>query len=295
MVGGKYRLERLIARGGMGSVWEATHTQLDVRVAVKFMEPELASNADARERFEREAKAAAHLRSPHVVQVLDYGVDDERPFIVMEKLEGQDLRARLRGLGRMSLEQACRILNQACKALRLAADAGIVHRDLKPGNIFLCKSGDDEVVKILDFGVAKAGRGRIGEGTKSGMLLGSPHYMSPEQARGGRSIDHRSDLWSMAVILYQMLTGQKPFAGEDLGDVIVKICSDPVPVPSTLCPELPTSVDRFFARALDRDPAARFQSAREMAASFQALVAQHLGIAESELSSSGMLAAPVAP
>ena len=290
VVSGRYELARVMARGGMGSVWVGKHLQLDVPVAVKFMDPQLARDPVACERFEREAKAAAQLRSPHVVQVLDYGVDGEHPFIVMEMLQGEDLRSRLRKQGRLSLEAACRLLNQACKALRLAGDAGIVHRDLKPGNLFLARTGDDEVLKILDFGVAKAaGSARVaGDGTKTGVVLGSPHYMSPEQARGGRDIDQRSDLFSMGVILFQALTGEKPFPGEFIVDVVVKICTETPPKPSSLVPELPPSVDRFFERALERDPEMRFQSAREMAASFQAIVAAHLGVAESELSSGSL-------
>jgi eukaryotic-like serine/threonine-protein kinase len=294
IVGGRYRLQRVLARGGMGSVWVGWHTQLDVPVAVKFMDPLLAADPAARERFEREAKSAAQLRSPHVVQVLDYGVENDRPFLVMERLEGEDLRDRLRRVGRLSLESASRILNQCCKALRLAADRGIVHRDLKPGNIFLAKSGGDEVVKILDFGVAKTTMpSKIsGDSTQTGVLLGSPHYMSPEQARGARDVDHRSDLWSMGVILFHVVTGKKPFEGAQLGDVIVKICSDPLPRASDCAPDLPPSVDYFFQRALERQPEQRFQSAREMAASFQAIVAQHVGVPERELLTGSLALSP---
>jgi serine/threonine-protein kinase len=268
-------------------VWAALHKRLDELVAIKFMDGELAQSDDARLRFEREAKAAAKIRSPHVVQILDYGVDDDTPFIVMELLEGEDLKSRLKKRGRLSLGEAREILIHACKALRLAADAGIVHRDLKPGNIFLAKSGDDEVVKILDFGVAKAIRRTIGPNTSSGMLLGSPHYMSPEQARAGATLDHRGDLWSMAVILFQMITGRKPFTGEELGDVIVKICTEPAPSVRALVPQLPEALDHFFVRALAKDPNARFQSARSLASEFAAIVARHDGIPAAPLSASG--------
>ncbi|MCA9622786.1 MAG: serine/threonine protein kinase, partial [Myxococcales bacterium] len=184
LIADKYRLVERLARGGMGSVWTAHHEKLDAEVAIKFMDPELAASDDMRARFEREAKAAAKLRSPHVVQVLDYGVEQGQPFIVMERLHGEDLRTRLRQRQRLGLREGASILNQVCKALRVAAEHGIVHRDLKPANVFIAKSGDDEVVKVLDFGVAKALRPTAdGEGTTSGILLGSPHYMSPEQAR----------------------------------------------------------------------------------------------------------------
>jgi serine/threonine-protein kinase len=269
IVAGKFRLDQLLARGGMGSVWAASHLVLDVPVAIKFMEPALAASAEARTRFEREAKAAASLRTPHVVQIHDHGVDSELPYIVMELLQGEDLGARLRNDTRLSLPVASHVLTQTAKALRLAHEAGIVHRDLKPGNIFLARTDDDEeVVKILDFGIAKALATPIGESTKTGELLGSPDYMSPEQARGSRQLDARSDLWSLAVIIFRAITGVKAFKGESLGDVIVKICVEPIPVPSQVAPELPPEIDAFFAKALARDPADRFQNAREMAAEF---------------------------
>lgn len=277
VVADRYELERMIAKGGMGSVWVANHAQLGTKVAVKFMDPEHSSSAEWQSRFEREAKAAATLRSPHVVQILDYGTDDDTPYIVMELLEGEDLKRRLKREGRLSLHEASDILHGACKALRLAADAKIVHRDLKPGNIFLERVGDEEVVKILDFGVAKR-TGSIpiksGTDTESGKLLGSPHYMSPEQARGQREIDHRSDLWSMAVILYIMITGEKPFQGTELGDVIVKICTEEAPPPSSLLASLAPAVDQFFKRALCPDPDGRFQSARALASEFAAIVGE---------------------
>ncbi|MEJ7729111.1 MAG: serine/threonine-protein kinase [Polyangiaceae bacterium] len=266
IVAGKYRLERMIARGGMGSVWSAHHLQLDMPVAVKFMDPGLAAAPDARARFEREAKAAAQLRTPHVVQIHDHGLDKTQPYIVMELLQGEDLGARLRRTPRLGLPETVTIFAQAAKALRLAHEAGIIHRDLKPGNIFLARSDDDEVVKLLDFGVAKAVTNLLEETTRTGELLGSPGYMSPEQARGYKQIDARSDLWSMGVILFRMLTGVKPFTGQSLGDVIVKICVEPIPTPRQYAPDLPPSIDRFFLKALARDPARRFQSAREMAA-----------------------------
>jgi eukaryotic-like serine/threonine-protein kinase len=277
VVAGKYRLERMLARGGMGSVWAAWHRHLDVPVAVKFMHPSLTGSADARHRFEHEARAAARLRSPHVVQILDYGIEDDSPYIVMELLRGEDLGAVLQRAGRLPIRTASRIATQTCKALRLAHELGIVHRDLKPANIFISRDVEDEAVKILDFGLAKQMRlPKAGEHTKNGVVLGSPHFMSPEQARG-RAVDHRSDLWSLGVIVFQMITGEKPFGGEELGDVLVRICTDPVPSARRLCPELPRAVDAFFARALAREPAARFQSATELAAAFREIAIDHPG------------------
>src|SRR5262249_15971575 len=197
----------------------------------------------ARTRFEREARAAAQLPSPHVVRILDYGVERETPYIVMELLRGEDLRARLAREGRLPLHQIVALVRQIAKGLKLAHDAGIVHRDLKPSNVFLQRIGDEELVKILDFGGAKEIDRRAGdERTPSGRLLGSPEYMSPEQARGG-DIDHRSDQWSLAVIAFVALTGHRPFAGQHVGDVLVKICTEDLPRATELVAGLPPGVD----------------------------------------------------
>jgi eukaryotic-like serine/threonine-protein kinase len=258
----------------MGAIWTATHVGLESPVVVKFMHAELSGDTLAQARFEREARAAAQLRSPHVVQILDYGVEAGTPYIAMERLVGEDLRARLQRVRRLSLRAASEILTQAAKGLKLAHDAGIVHRDLKPSNLFLARVGDEEIVKVLDFGIAKHTSALlVGEQTASRQLVGSPHHMSPEQARGG-SVDHRSDLWSLAVVLFEAITGQRPFSGDHLGNVIARICADDLPAPSSFLPELPGAVDGFFARALARDPAQRFASARAMADAFAALLEQ---------------------
>ncbi len=273
VIAGKYRLEREIGRGGMGSVWSARHLQLDTLVALKFVDPGSAA-ADAHLRFEREAKAAAQLRSPHVVQILDHGVDGELPYIAMELLEGEDLGERLRRAGRLSIPEASRIFGQAAKALRRAHDAGVIHRDLKPSNIFLARFDEDEVVKLLDFGVAKLRRLEMdpqNPATQTGVIFGSPTYMSPEQARGNKAIDHRSDLWSLAVILFRALTGQKPFEANSIGDLVIKLCIEPPPVPSRIATDLPPEIDRFFERAFARDPDQRFPSAMAMAAELEAI------------------------
>ncbi len=277
IVGGKYELDRPLARGGMGSVWIATHQQLRTEVAVKFMDPKLVDDEDARGRFEREARAAATLRSPHVVQIFDYGVEAGAPYLVMELLKGNDLRSRLAKRGKLPLDEACIILTQACKALQLAGEMNIVHRDLKPGNIYLARSGKEEVVKILDFGLAKPVRNRHSDDdTTSGVLLGSPNYMSPEQVRGGILLDHRSDLWSLAVILFQMLVGHKPFPAREFGETLLQICSDPLPIPTDFDDSLPPAIDTFFKRAFARDREKRFGSAVELGEQFAAVVAEHL-------------------
>ena len=280
VIAGKFRLERLVGRGGMGSVWRGRHLRLDMPVAIKFMEATAAGAPDARLRFEREAKAAAQIRSPHVVQVLDHGVDEDAPYIVMELLEGEDLGVRLRRVGRMSPEGFEPLLAQAAKGLRRAHEGGIVHRDLKPGNIFLARSHGEEVVKLLDFGVAKLRGGALGNVTQTGMLLGSPSYMSPEQARGHQTVDHRSDLWALGVIIFRALTGVKPFVADSVAELIIKLCMEPPPVASQVMPGLPPALDAFFTRAFEQDPGRRFQSALEMHAAFAAIArASAVGVA----------------
>ncbi len=264
-IASKFRLTRPLAKGGMGSVWAAQHVTLDVPVAVKFMDPRYADVDELRARFEREAKAAAQLRMPNVVQILDYGVEETTPYLVMEFLKGEDLGARLAREGRFSVSDAVPILTQIGKALRRAHDEGIVHRDLKPANVFLSDQDDEILVKVLDFGIAKLMRpDNVDDATKTGAVMGSPLYMSPEQVRGLKGIDHRTDLWSLGVIAYRVLTGQVPFPGTVTGDVFLKICTERPIRPTNHVPELAPSVDAFMEKALSLDPAKRFQSAKEM-------------------------------
>jgi serine/threonine-protein kinase len=265
VIAGKYCLERELASGGMGAVWVARHLALDERVAVKFMAGTLPQTAEARARFAREAQVAARLRGPNVVEVLDCGVDGDLPYLVMELLQGEHLGDRLRREHRLPLPAVASIAAQVARALTRAHAAAIVHRDLKPANLFLARVDGEEVVKVLDFGIAKALSGPAIEATNGDVLLGSPQYMAPEQARASRGIDHRADLWSLAAILFRALTGLPAFEGTSAVDVIVQICTGPTPVPSRVAPELPPELDAFFLRALDRDPARRFASAREMA------------------------------
>lgn len=270
LVAGKYRLTRLLGRGGMGSVWEGIHNTLGTRVACKFIEAEYADSDEARSRFENEARAAASLRSKHVVEVYDHGVTaDGRPYIVMEFLRGEPLDKRLEKSGRLSLPEAAAVITHVARALSKAHSGGIVHRDLKPENVFLVWDDEDseDIAKVVDFGIAKftdksAG---ISSSTRTGSVLGTPYYMSPEQARGLRSVDYRSDLWSLGVIAFRCVTGRLPFEGEALGDLLVKLCTSPVPIPSQFLPGLPPGFDAWMARALAREPDARFQDARSMA------------------------------
>jgi hypothetical protein len=279
VVAERFRLNRQLGRGGMGSVWHATHLGLDVPCAVKFIEGEYALLPEAQSRFEREAKAAASLRSPHVVQILDHGVWQGTPYIAMELLDGEELGKRLQRLGRLSVPDVLKIVTQVARALTKAHAVGIVHRDLKPENIFLVRDDDREIAKVLDFGIAKATGAIEGSNTKTGAMLGTPYYMSPEQAQGIRAVDHRSDLWALAVIVFQALTGKLPFESEALGDLLVRIIVAPVPMPSQIVGDLPPGFDMWWAKASQRDPALRYQNAKEFADSLLLVFGQSVGSA----------------
>jgi serine/threonine-protein kinase len=266
IVAGRYRLNRVIGRGGMGSVWHATDIALDVACAVKFIDPLLVHIPEATQRFEREAKAAAQIRSPHVVNILEHGMHDGVPFIAMELLEGEDLGKRITRVLKMPPHEVASILTQVCRALSRAHAQEIVHRDLKRDNIFLVRDDDREIAKVLDFGIAKrTSTGLdVAEATRTGAMLGTPSYMSPEQAQGVKTVDYRSDLWSVAVIAFRCITGVLPFRSEALGDLLLKLLVQPLPVPSRMTVDVPPGFDAWWERAAQRDPARRFQSAKEL-------------------------------
>ncbi len=264
----KYRLVRLIGRGGMGSVWRCDHLELMSPVALKVIKPGLAKNKNSLARFMREAKAAARLRSPHVVQILEYGSEGAIAYIAMELMEGESLYGRLRRDGILSAALTARVLTHVGRAMAKAHDTGITHRDLKPDNIFLVTNDDEIMGKVLDFGVAKSAAWSLdatGESpeTQTGTLLGTPYYMSPEQATGSRNVDHRSDLWAMGVMAFECLLGIRPYQSNALGDLVLKICAEPQPVPSTHG-SVPQGFDEWFARANHRTVDQRFQSAKDM-------------------------------
>jgi serine/threonine protein kinase len=263
---GRYRLEKKLGEGGMGAIWQAQHLVLNAPVAVKVIDRDVVADEDTTARFMREAQAAATLRSPHVVQILDYGVDEKVPFIVMELLEGENLAQRLRTQKRLSPAETVKVLTEVSRAVGRAHEAGIVHRDLKPENIFLVRNEDEELAKVLDFGVAKvenASLGPEGTRTRTGSLLGTPYYMSPEQAQGNKTVDTRSDLWSLGVIAFECLTGRRPFFSDGLGDLVLQICVRDIPVPSETAP-VPVGFDAWFAHATKREPEERFQTARSL-------------------------------
>ena len=277
VVAERFKLARMIGRGGMGSVWQATDLRLNTICALKFIEGEMANVAEAHSRFQREAQAAAQLRSPHVVQIFDHGVWQGNPYIAMELLEGEDLGKRIAKYEGERLPSAVvnAVVQQVCRALSKAHVAGVVHRDLKPDNIFLVNDDDREIVKILDFGVAKStGQAIDGSNTKTGAMLGTPYYMSPEQAQGIKSVDSRSDLWSLAVIVFRCLTGRLPFESEALGDLLLKIIINPIPIPSSCNSALPLSFDVWWAKAADRNPQNRFQTAKAFAESLALALGQ---------------------
>jgi serine/threonine-protein kinase len=266
ILAGRYRLEVRLGQGGMGSIWRAEHLVLQAPVAVKLIDRDAVPDEDTLSRFMREAKAAAALRSPHVVQIIDYGVEGLVPFMVMELLEGETLAQRLKRVRRLSRQETARVLTHVGRAVGRAHDAGIVHRDLKPENVFLVKNEDDEIAKVLDFGVAKVDQAALGPEatrTRTGSILGTPYYMSPEQAQGNKAVDSRSDLWSLGVIAFECLTGRRPFYSDGLGDLVLTICVRDMPVPSDVAP-VPLGFDAWFAKACARDPEQRFQTSREL-------------------------------
>jgi serine/threonine protein kinase len=265
---GKYRLEHELASGGMGSLWVALDLKLKRRVAVKFINSIAARHRDALTRFEHEARAMAQIRSPHVVQTHDYGVDRGHAYLVMELLDGEDLGVRLAREGQVPVATVARLLRGIAKGLDAVHAAGIIHRDLKPANIFLARIAGEETVKLIDFGVSRSERDEGERTTDHGTLVGTLKYMAPEQALCEAGLDHRADLWSLAVIAYCLLTGKGPFSGSSSEEMVLSICRDPVPPPSRIVLDLSPGIDAFFERAFQRAPGDRFHSAGQMASAF---------------------------
>jgi len=283
LVAGKYRVLRLIGSGGMGTVWEGVHEALGTRVAIKFIKPSHAGAADARKRFEIEARAAAKLQSKHAVAVFDYGVNEAGlPYIVMEYLQGESLSDMLIRRGPMPAAEVAIVIGQAARALGKAHKTGIVHRDLKPDNIFLASTegettegGLPYIVKIVDFGIAKmfdpptttpegVSKPSMGGPTQEGAVIGTPNFMAPEQLTVGGAPTPLTDLWSLGACAYAAMIARIPFEGEVLGDIVLKVCAAPLPIPSKLNPNVPAGFDAWFARACNRDPSKRFQTAEEL-------------------------------
>lgn len=246
----------------------ADHLSLETEVAVKFVSTDLSQNEDAKERFSREASASAKIKSPHVVQVFDHGETNGIPFIVMELLVGEDLSVKLEREGAMTIADLLPILRQVGKGLAMAHEAGVVHRDIKPANIFLTKPDGELFVKLLDFGIAKSGTRAHPSVTNAGDTLGTPYYMSPEQLFTPEDVDFRSDLWALAVVVYEALSGDLPYDGETIGVINVAIASGNYKPLTLRCPGMPASADEWFRRAFHKDRNKRFLSAKELVDAF---------------------------
>jgi eukaryotic-like serine/threonine-protein kinase len=263
-------VERVIGVGGMGAVVAARHVDLETRVAIKFLLPETLSNRDALSRFAREARAAARIVSEHVVRVHDVGtLPSGAPYIVMEYLEGRDLATWLHERGPMPVEQAVDFVLQACVAVADAHGLGIVHRDLKPANLFCVRRSDGQpFIKVLDFGISKVSSpdpGASVSDTSVSAIMGSPHYMSPEQLQCARDVDGRTDIWSLGVVAFELMTGQPPFSGKGYGEILLKVGSQPAPSVRDVRADVPEPVATAIARCLEKDRRARYANVAELA------------------------------
>ena len=255
---GKYTVERVLGQGGMGTVFEARHARLGQRVAIKVLGSELRDYPELVLRFEREARAAGSLTSPHAVRVFDIDLThDGTPFIVMELLHGEDLAQKLERDGAQPVGRAVRWIAQACDAIAEAHAHGIIHRDIKPSNLFLSDEGG---IKVLDFGIAKRLAAKEAAITNAIAPLGTPQYMSPEQVRCAKDVDVRTDVWSLGVTLYELVTGRPPFNHEIPQACIAAIAADPVPDPRTFRADLPEDLAKVILRALAKDPTERYES-----------------------------------
>ncbi len=270
VIAGKYRIERLLGVGGMGVVVAARHEQLDQLVAIKFVRNDALDNDEAVERFLREARSAARLRSEHVARVLDVGrLETGAPYMVMEFLDGHDLSQALTRDGPMAIDVAAALMMQACEAVAEAHSAGIVHRDLKPENLFLTRTvGGTPKVKVLDFGVSKSSR--VGDDPKNKLtrtrtMLGSPLYMAPEQMRSSRDVDSRGDVWALGVVLFELLTGRSPFEAETMPELCLKIVSEPPLSLAELRPVVPPGLVEVVERCLQKDKEKRYPNAGDLA------------------------------
>jgi serine/threonine-protein kinase len=265
---GAYTVVRKLGEGGMGTVWVGEHTLLGRRAAIKVLLPEFTSREEIVQRFFNEARAVTAIADPGIVQVFDFGHAHGSAYIVMELLEGEAMDERLRRIGRFAPADAVRLMAQIATSLGAAHAKGVTHRDLKPENIFIV--GDPAVTggertKILDFGIAKlAGDEASKVKTRTGMMMGTPVYMSPEQCRGAASIDSRSDIYALGCVLFTMVCGRPPFESETTGDLIIMHVRDAPPLASQFVPGLPPELDMFIARCLEKDPNRRFQTTAEM-------------------------------
>ncbi|WP_437475995.1 protein kinase [Sorangium sp. So ce1014] len=271
---GKYTIERVLGQGGMGMVLAARHRELGELFAIKLLLPQAPASAHATERFLREARAAVRLKGDHIVRVHDVGrLETGAPYMVMEHLVGSDLQQVVLDRGPLPVDEAVDYVLQACEGVAEAHAHGIVHRDLKPANLFLTRRPNGAPwVKVLDFGISKQLSPDHVDLTKSGALIGSPFYMSPEQMVRARRVDTRSDIWSMGVVLHHLVTGKLPFSAEDLTEVVAHVLQEASIPPSQQRPGLPGEMDTVVALCLQKRPEHRFQTIDELAAALRILV-----------------------
>jgi serine/threonine-protein kinase len=291
VIDGKYRIVRLLGTGGMGAVYEGENVRIRRKVAIKMLHLSVSTQADVVTRFEREAQASALVGSEHICEVLDFGVlADNTRYMVMEYLDGETLSSRIRRHGRLLPLQTIPLLLQILEALAAAHAAGIIHRDLKPDNVFILpqRSGQKDFIKILDFGVSKFAQtgGEEMNVTRAGAVVGTPYYMSPEQAKGSSAIDARTDVYAIGVLLYQATTGQVPYQAETFNELLFKIVLEVAPPPQVYVPDIDPEFAGIILKAMAREPEHRFQSCAEFAAALQGFQAAR---------SSALPAPPAAP
>ncbi|MGZ3420285.1 MAG: serine/threonine-protein kinase [Polyangiales bacterium] len=268
VIAGKYRVERVLGKGAMGTVVEAKHQRLGERVAIKIIVPELAANADIVERFFREARACAKIHSDHVPLIHDLGqLEDGSPYMAMDFLDGQDLAERLHEKGPLRLTEAVDCVLQACQALAVAHSIGIVHRDIKPANLFLVRnSHGSNSIKVLDFGISKLTQQDLEQSlTDTGAFMGSPQYVSPEQLNSAKDADARTDVYSLGAVLFELLTGRPPFPATDMPALVRQILRDPPPAPSSVNRDVPAGLDDIVRACLAKNREERVASVAELA------------------------------
>ncbi len=303
VLAGKYRVERILGQGGMGVVVAAWHIELEQRVAVKFLLPQFAQDNSASERFRREARAAVKIRSEHVARVIDVGtLDDGEPYMVMEYLEGKDLQSELEHTGCFEIGEAVEYVLQACLAMAEAHAKGMVHRDLKPANLFRTTRADGaRVIKVLDFGISKSIHGSSDAQlslTRTAAMIGSPLYMSPEQLESARDVDERADVWSLGVILFELLTGSLPFGGDTLPQLVRAVLVGNPPKAHELRPEIPEGLSDVVSRCILKNKDQRFSNVGELARELAAFLPdgeRYADRVQKVLALSALPSAPTAP